>query len=250
MALDDSETMVSSMHEVFEMENKLSSVSVIFPAYNEQDNIEKSVKSAITAFSKYFDDVTVIPVNDGGHDATGEIIDRMAEEDDRVKPIHHEVNKGYGAALRSGFIAAKNDYVFFSDSDGQFDLEEITRLLKHVNQYDMILGYRERRADPLHRKLNGWAWSTLVRMLFKFKVKDIDCAFKLFKRNIFDVVKLDAGGAMVNTELLALAQKNGFTMVNVPVSHYPRQAGEQTGANPLVILKAFRELFQLHAKIS
>lgn len=239
-----------TVSKAFEMPEKLSSVSIIFPAYNEQENIANSINSAIKAFSKYFHLVTVIPVDDGGHDATGEIIDNMAAKDDRIKPVHHEVNKGYGTALRSGFSAAENDYIFFSDSDGQFDLEEITLLLAKIDQFDMVLGYRAHRADPLHRKLNAWAWGSLVRLLFRVKVKDIDCAFKLFRRDIFNEINLQAGGAMVNTELLALARKRGFSMTNVPVSHYPRQLGEQTGANPLVIIRAFVELFKLYAKIS
>ncbi|MFT4939438.1 MAG: glycosyltransferase involved in cell wall biosynthesis [Paraglaciecola sp.] len=231
-------------------DNKLSSVSIVFPAYNEEANIEKTVNDALKVFSKYFENVVVIPVNDGGKDRTGDILDEMSRYDNRIKPVHHKVNKGYGSALRSGFDAAENEYVFFSDSDGQFDLEEISKLLKHVDNYDMILGYREKRADPLHRKLNAWAWGTMVKVLFKIKAKDIDCAFKLFKRNIFDEIKLSSGGAMVNTELLALANKRGFSMVNVPVSHFPRELGEQTGANPLVIFRAFRELFKLYSKIS
>lgn len=236
--------------EVFKLPKKLTSVSIIFPAYNEQENIENSINNAITAFEKYFDKITVIPVNDGGADNTGKIIDEMAAKDERVKPVHHEVNQGYGTALRSGFKAAKHDYIFFSDSDGQFDLEEISKLLLYIDSYDMVLGYREKRADPFHRKANAWAWGSLVRMLFKINVKDIDCAFKLFRRSVFNEIKLESGGAMVNTELLALARKRGFTMKNVPVSHFSRELGEQTGANPLVIVKAFAELFKLYAKIS
>lgn len=229
---------------------KLTSVSIVFPAYNEEPNIENSINKALTAFSKYFDTVTVIPVDDGGSDRTGEIIDRMAAEDDRVKPVHHKVNKGYGSALRSGFDASVGDYVFFSDSDGQFDLDEITKLIPEIKHYDMVLGYRENRADPWHRKLNAWAWGSLVRLLFKLKVRDIDCAFKLFKRKIFDEISLSSSGAMVNTELLALARKKNFTLINIPVSHYPRQQGEQTGANIFVIFKAFLELFRLYGRIA
>ena len=250
LELDNSATESVAVSKAFELSEKLSSVSIIFPAYNEEENIANSINNAIKAFSKYFNEVTVIPVDDGGHDATGEIIDNMAAKDERIKPVHHEVNKGYGAALRSGFSAAENDFIFFSDSDGQFDLEEITLLLEHIDTFDMVLGYRAHRADPLHRKLNAWAWGGLVRLLFRVKVKDIDCAFKLFRRDIFNEINLQAGGAMVNTELLALARKRGFSMTNVPVSHYPRQLGEQTGANPLVIIRAFVELFKLYAKIS
>ena len=119
--LNDSTTQSVTVSKAFELSEKLSSVSIIFPAYNEEENIANSINNAIKAFSKYFHEVTVIPVDDGGHDATGEIIDTMAAKDERIKPVHHEVNKGYGAALRSGFSAAENDYIFFSDSDGQFD---------------------------------------------------------------------------------------------------------------------------------
>ncbi|MEP0357632.1 MAG: glycosyltransferase family 2 protein [Paraglaciecola sp.] len=241
---------INNTAEVLTLPKKLTSVSIIFPAYNEQENIADSINNAITAFEKYFDKITVIPVNDGGADNTGNIIDEMAAKDERVKPVHHEVNQGYGTALRSGFKAATHDYIFFSDSDGQFDLEEISKLLLYIDSYDMVLGYREKRADPFHRKANAWAWGSLVRMLFKINVKDIDCAFKLFRRSVFNEITLESGGAMVNTELLALATKRGFTMKNVPVSHYSRELGEQTGANPLVIIKAFAELFKLYAKIS
>ena len=147
--LDDSTSESVAVSKAFELSEKLSSVSIIFPAYNEEENIANSINNAIKAFSKYFHEVTVIPVDDGGHDATGEIIDNMAAKDERIKPVHHEVNKGYGAALRSGFSAAENDFIFFSDSDGQFDLEEITLLLEHIVSFDMVLGYRAHRADPV-----------------------------------------------------------------------------------------------------
>lgn len=228
----------------------LSSVSLVFPAYNEEANIERTISRGLEAFSKYFEEVIVIPVNDGGSDRTGEIVDRMADFNSNIRPVHHEVNKGYGSALRSGFDAAETEFVFFSDSDGQFDLEEIAKLLPYVDDYDMILGYRENRADPMHRKLNAWAWGTMVRFLFGFKAKDVDCAFKLFRKDLLDQANLVAEGAMVNTELLAKAKNMGKTMINVPVSHYAREEGEQTGANPFVILRAFLELFKLYRRIS
>lgn len=228
---------------------KLSSVSVVFPAYNEELNIENTVLKAIEVFSKYFEEVEVIPVNDGSSDKTGEIIDRLQQEHPEVHPIHHPQNKGYGGAVKSGLFGGKNDYIFFSDSDGQFDLEEISLLLPLIADHDIAVGYRSQRADPWHRKLNAFCWGTLVKMLFGIKARDIDCAFKLFKREVIESVTLESDGAMVSTELLAQAGMHNFTLAEVAVSHYPRQAGEQTGANPWVILKAFVELFKLHGKL-
>jgi len=228
---------------------KLSSVSVVFPAYNEELNIENTILKAIEVFSKYFEEVEVIPVNDGSSDKTGEIIDRLQKEHKEVHPIHHPQNKGYGGAVKSGLFGGKNDYIFFSDSDGQFDLEEVSLLLPLIKDNDIAIGFRAHRADPWHRKLNAFCWGTLVKLLFGIKAKDIDCAFKLFKREVIDSVSLESNGAMVSTELLAQAGLMKFKLAQVGVSHYPRQAGEQTGANPWVILKAFIELFKLYGKL-
>lgn len=234
-----------------EMSNsvKLSSISLVFPAYNEGMNIELAVSKGRDAFKKIAEKVEIIVVNDGSSDNTGEIIDRLARESDEVVPVHHPQNRGYGAAICSGFYRASCDYVFFSDSDMQFDLNEIGKLVEWIDRYDIVAGYRAKRADPLHRKLNAAAWNVLVRSLLGVKARDIDCAFKLFRRKVFDTIHLDSAGAMVNTELLALAGVNGFTIKEVPVSHFPRQQGTQTGANLKVILKAFRELFRMYGRL-
>lgn len=228
---------------------KLSSVSLVFPAYNEAENIEAAVEAGRNALGKYAERLEILVVNDGSADRTGEIIDRLAREQGDVVPIHHPQNRGYGAAVCSGFYRASCDYVFFSDSDLQFDLEEFGRLAEWIDRYDIVSGYREHRADPWNRRLNAWAWGRLVRFLLGVKARDIDCAFKLFRRKVFDTIKLDSAGAMVNTELLALAAKYGFTFKEVPVSHYPRVRGQQTGANLRVILKAFRELFKMRGRL-
>ena len=228
---------------------KLSSISLIFPAYNEEKNIEAATIKGRVALGKYADKVEIIVVNDGSLDSTGEIIDRLSKEHGDIVPVHHPKNKGYGAALCSGFSTASADYVFFSDSDLQFDLEEISKLVSWIGQYDVVVGYRAERADPFHRRLNAWAWNRLVRLLLGIKVRDIDCAFKLFHRQIFKTIRLNSAGAMVNTELLALATQQGFRIKEVPVSHFPRQAGTQTGANLKVIIKAFRELFRMYGRL-
>lgn len=228
---------------------KLSSVSLIFPAYNEELNIRAAVLKGREALGNYAQKLEIIIVNDGSVDRTAAIIDELAGEDADIVPMHHAKNLGYGAAVCTGFYRATGDYIFFSDSDMQFDLGEIGKLVQWIDRYDIVAGYRAKRADPWPRKLNAWAWNRLVRLMLGIKVRDIDCAFKLFRRAIFDTIKLDSAGAMVNTELLARATKHGFTIREVAVTHYPRKQGSQTGANPKVILKAFKELFRLYAKM-
>jgi glycosyltransferase involved in cell wall biosynthesis len=199
--------------------------------------------------SKFFPDVEIIVVNDGSSDATASIIDQMADEAGDVVAVHHEVNRGYGAALRSGIYKASKELIFFTDSDLQFDLEEIRHLQEWIHEYDIVAGYRARRADPVHRRFNAWGWNMLVRMVLGLKVKDIDCAFKLFQRDVFRNIRLETVGAMINTEILTLAQRNAMRIKEVPVSHYPRLAGEQTGANVKVIFKALRELINMREKL-
>ena len=228
---------------------KLSSLSVFFPAYNEEANVENMVRIAQKVLPELSEKWEIIPVNDGSKDKTGEIIDRLAKEDTNVRPVHHVKNQGYGGAVISGYNASKYDYVFFTDGDLQFDLREITLLIEKLDEGDLILGYRKNRRDPAMRKLNAFMWGSLVKFLFGFQVRDVDCAFKLMKRKVIDKVQLSAGGAMVSTELLARSNKAGFRFVEVGVTHYPRVAGTQTGANLKVILRAFRELFKLYAKI-
>ncbi len=228
---------------------KVPSLSVFFPCYNEEANVENMVRRSQQILPEIAEKWEIIPVNDGSKDKTGEIIDRLAKEDPNVHPVHHVKNQGYGGAVISGYNAAKYDLVFFTDGDLQFDLREITLLIERLDEGDLILGFRKNRRDPWNRKLNAYLWGSLVKTLFGFKVKDVDCAFKLIKRRVIDKVQLSAGGAMVSTELLARANQAGFRFVEVGVTHYPRVAGTQTGANLKVILRAFRELFKLYGKI-
>ncbi len=228
---------------------KLSSLSVFFPAYNEEANVENMVRLSQRILPEVAEKWEIIPVNDGSKDKTGEIIDRLAKEDPNVRPVHHEKNQGYGGAVISGYNASRYDFVFFTDGDLQFDLREITLLIDKIDEGDLILGYRKNRRDPAMRKLNAFMWGTLVKFLFGFQVRDVDCAFKIMKRRVIDKVHLSAGGAMVSTELLARSNKAGFRFVEVGVTHYPRVAGTQTGANLKVILRAFKELFKLYNKI-
>lgn len=228
---------------------RFKSLSIILPAYNEEANIENSVSLARKAGQRYFDDLEIIVINDGSTDSTGDILDRLALDANDLRPIHFSENYGYGKALRTGLYLASCDLVFFTDSDLQFDLAQIQHLLSWIKDYDIVAGYREHRADPWLRRVNAWGWRVLVRYVLGLSIRDIDCAFKLFRREVFEAVELKSVGAMINTELLVRAQKEGYRIKEVPVSHYPRRAGKQTGANLRVIVKAFSELLKMQSSL-
>ena len=225
------------------------SISVFFPCYNEQDNITRVVEQALTVLEKLNADFEVIIVDDGSSDSTGVIADELAGENDRVKAVHHRTNLGYGTALQSGFKAATRELVFYTDGDGQFDIKEMPALLGLMEQCDIVSCYRLNRQDNLVRKINAWCWTKLVCLLFGMKIRDIDCAFKLYKRGIFDNIKLVSTGALIDAEILARAVRKGYRVEQYGVHHYPRTAGAQTGANFHVILRAFKELFRLWGQI-
>jgi glycosyltransferase involved in cell wall biosynthesis len=225
------------------------SLSVVFPAFNEEANIRRTVEAARMVLPKLAETWEIVLVNDGSRDATTPICDELAEQFPEVRAIHHMVNRGYGAALKSGILAARHDYIFFTDSDGQFDLQELEHLLQYASEFDIVTGYRAKRQDPPHRLINAWGWKTLVRMVLGVKVRDIDCAFKIFQRSVFDRVQIRSVGAMVNTEILAQANSFGMRIHEVKVSHYPRRAGKPSGANLKVIAKAFKELFRLWGQL-
>ena len=225
------------------------SISVFFPCYNEQDNVARTVEKALAVLRKLNADFEVIIVDDGSFDETARIADRLAARHGAVKVVHHPTNLGYGAALQSGFKAATKQLIFYTDGDGQFDIAEMPQLLPLMDQYDIVSCYRLNRRDSIIRKINAWCWTKLVCLLFGLKIRDIDCAFKLYKSEIFKDMKLESTGALIDAEILARAARKGYTITQKPVHHYPRTAGRQTGANLRVILRAFKELFRLYGRI-
>ncbi len=228
---------------------KLPSLTIFFPFYNEEDNIERTARSALDVAPRFADDFEIILVNDGSLDRTGAIADRLAESFPEIRAVHNRPNIGYGGAVRRGFAEARHAYIFFTDGDGQFDLNEIDRLIALLDRCDIAVGYRPERADPLFRKLNAWGWRQLIRLIFGVKVRDIDCAFKLFPKSFIDSIDLRSEGAMISAELLARARNRGLRVAETPVTHFARTAGNPTGANFKVIVKAFRELFRLRRHI-
>src|SRR4051794_23731429 len=220
-------------------------LSLVLPAHNEEGNIEWVVREALATLPAIFRACEIIVVDDGSNDGTPAIADTLAAEDPRVRVIHHPRNQGYGAALRSGFDAARGDPIMFMDADRQFDIREVAKLAPFVGQYDIVAGYRLRRKDSLQRVALGAGFNVLVKILFSVHVRDIDCGFKVFRADLLRALDLQAPGALLNTEILALARRHGASLVEVGVSHYPRPVGEQSGGSPRVVLRALGEIGRL-----
>jgi glycosyltransferase involved in cell wall biosynthesis len=226
-------------------------LAVVLPAFNEEANIERVVRRCVAYLEQHVPDYELLVVNDGSRDRTGDVLNRLATELPQLQPLHHPQNRGYGAALRTGFAAATKRFVFYMDGDGQFDIGDLDRLLPLATDDDHIVtGYRIERRDPFMRRLNaklfgGW----LVRLMLGVRVRDLNCAFKLIPKKVFDHITLESPGALINAELYGRAVRQGFGIREVGVHHYPREAGVQTGAHLSVILRAFYDLFRLRRKI-
>jgi glycosyltransferase involved in cell wall biosynthesis len=224
---------------------RVASLSVFFPAFNEQDIIAKTVENATRAVSRFVDDYEVIVVDDGSSYKTAAVVEDLARRDPHVRLVRHDVNRGYGAALRTGFASAQKDLVFFSDADGQFDLQELPGLLSMLKRAPIVLGYRIRRSDPMYRLFIAKVYNIVVRLVFGLRVRDIDCAFKLFRRDALQGVELESDGAFISSELLIKLKRRDTPMVERGVHHYPRTTGVSKGATPKVILKTIRDVIQL-----
>lgn len=221
------------------------SLTLVLPAYNEAGNIEPVVRQSLATLPTFTDDFDIIVVDDGSRDATAAIVERVAAEDRRVHLVRHERNRGYGAALTSGFRASRGDYVMFMDADQQFDIGDLRLLTPFASDYDIVAGFRMERSDPLHRRLFAETFNVAVRILFGVHMRDIDCAFKLFRGDLLRGIELSAPGALINTEIQAKARQQRASVQQVGVHHYPRVVGSASGGNPRVILRAMGETLAL-----
>jgi glycosyltransferase involved in cell wall biosynthesis len=223
----------------------MPSISAVLPAYNEERVIADTAKSVMAALEEVSDDYEIVVVNDGSRDATRQVVEALSLEYPRVRCVSHPVNRGYGAALWTGFTSATRDLIFMTDGDKQFDAREVALLLPRIEDADMVIGYREPRRDPFMRLVNAWGWNLLVRLLFGYVARDVDCAFKLFRRSILEKVRVESKGATFSAEFLIKARLCGYRIVEMRATHYPRTVGKATGAKLSVILRAFRELLKL-----
>jgi glycosyltransferase involved in cell wall biosynthesis len=228
---------------------RLRSISAFFPVHDEEDNVVPMAEAVLAVLPDVAARWELVIVDDGSRDATGARADALAASRDGVRAVHHPTNRGYGAAIRSGLGAARHEWVFYTDGDRQFDPRQIGRLIAELPRADVVVGWRSRRADHALRRLNTFAWNTLIRVLFGLRVRDVDCAFKLLPRRALDGLVLEAEGAMISTELLAHLRCRGLRIVEVPVDHFPRTSGSPSGSDPRVILRAFRELARLYPRI-
>lgn len=225
------------------------SLSFVIPAFNEEPNVAAALQNASAVCQTLNLEYEIILVNDGSRDRTGEIAKSMTGEIPNLRVVENSPNRGYGGALKSGFYAATKEWVAFAPSDNQFDFNQVRDLMAYAGKADIITGYRANDADPFMRRLNRFGWNALVRLLFGHMTRDIDCGFKLFRREILQHVTLLSDGAMVDTELLAGARARGYRIVEVPLKHLPRTAGSPTGANYKVILRAFRDLVRFRFRL-
>lgn len=217
-------------------------LSLIFPAYNEAAALPAVLGSFATHCARHNISYELIVVNDGSRDTTSHVVRDFVTAHPTTQLVEHQTNRGYGAALRSGFAAATGDFVFFTDSDGQFQPEDLNQTISLLRSNRMVVGYRYPRHEGRCRRFNAWAWGQLVGRWIGGSVRDLGCAWKAFPRSWVTTVKLRANGAFLNAELLYQARRSGLEVVELPVHHWPRQSGSATGANPLVIARAFWEL--------
>ncbi|HZR81795.1 MAG TPA: glycosyltransferase family 2 protein [Candidatus Binatia bacterium] len=231
------------------MSARLPSLSASFPAHNEEANVEPMIKDLLGALPDVAERFEVIAVDDGSRDRTFERASAIAARDPRVRVVRHEVNRGYGAAVWTGLTAGEMQFAFFTDGDRQFDVHQIADLIPPLEDADVVVGYRVDRQDNAIRIANAHAWNWLIRRLLRVPVRDVDCAFKLFRRSALTGLTIEAGGAMFSAELLARLVARGARIAEVPVRHLPREHGKSTGGNPRVIARAFYELFKLARKL-
>jgi glycosyltransferase involved in cell wall biosynthesis len=224
-------------------------LSLVFPVFDEEDNIGRLLAEALETAARLAQDFEIVVVDDGSRDASAARVEAARSDDARIRLIRHASNRGYGAALRAGLREARGELIFFSDADLQFDLVELSTLLHHAREFDIVAGYREPRRDPWGRRVLAAGWGWLVGTLFDLRVRDIDCAFKVFRRHVIEAIPIASVGAFINTEILVRARQASFRIHQVPVTHRRRLHGRQTGANPRVILRALIELATLYGEL-
>lgn len=228
---------------------KVSSLSAFFPCFNEEKNLPLFVAEALKVLPQCAKKFEIIIINDGSTDRTGEIAQRLARKNQLLRVMHHHENLGYGAALRSGFQAAQFEWIFFTDGDLQFRLSQLTKFISHTRHFNVIIGFRTNRAEGKIRALNARLFKWYIDLLFRLRVKDIDCAFKLIRRSAISQLQLESTGAFTSAELLYKLKKHHERFFQVPVTHRKRRYGLPTGNNPKVVIKAGLEALSLYLKI-
>jgi len=230
------------------------SLSVFFPSHDEDKNISKAVQEAKEFLKNFVKDYEIIIVDNCSRDKTGEIANNLAKNDSRISVIHNTMKRGYGYALRTGFLSAKKDFVFYTDSNGQFSIKDLKKFFPHVEKFDLVIGYRKERQDSFVRKISSKIYNLLADHLFNLNIKDVDCAFKLCNRNIFSKIQLNTENSP-SVELLAKARKCNLKIKEIPVNHYKRLAGKSKATTyfglikPNLVLTLLKELLDIKKEL-
>jgi glycosyltransferase involved in cell wall biosynthesis len=225
-------------------QQKLSSVSFFCPAYHDEKNLPTLVPHVLEFLKEITDTFEIIIVEDGSPDKTGEVADALAKQFANVRVIHHAKNMGYGAALHDGYLAAKYDYVMYTDGDNQYDVREFIPYLHLLEEADVLSGYVTKKAVSFRRKVQSEVWNWLVRILFFIWIRDIDCAMKIYKRKVLDKISIKSSSCFIDAEMVIKAKKAGFTVAQFPVTHFPRTEGLASGSKMSVIVPTVVEMLK------
>ena len=225
------------------------SLSIFFPAYYDEGNIARVTEGALQivqelGIEKY--EITI--VEDGSPDRTGEVADRLAAGHPNVRVIHHPRNLGYGAALKTGFTSARHEWVFYTDGDNQFDLRELKKFVALTPYTDIVSGFRINKQYSRYRKFTSWVYNLVLRVLFDIRDRDVDCAFKIYRRDLFDKITIESHDAFIDAEIAIKARLLNYSATEVGVTHLPRLDGVSTGARPSVIFRTFGEIWSYHRR--
>ncbi len=227
----------------------LTSLTLFFPCYNEALNVGKMIEESAQVGENYGVDYEVLVVDDGSRDNTAAIVEDWQKKNPKVRLIRHETNQGYGAAVRTGLKNAKKDLVFLTDGDNQFIIADIDKLFSKIDSCDVVTGFRIQRQDRWNRRLNGFLWTQLNKCLFRLPVRDVDCAFKLFRKKCLDGLELKSDHLLIHAEILARLKRKKYRIEEIGIMHYPRVAGKATATGLVRILKTFKELSKLYWQI-
>jgi glycosyltransferase involved in cell wall biosynthesis len=227
----------------------LSGLSVVLPAFNEQDNVEPVIERALEVLPNVAEEFEVIVVDDGSSDRTAEVATGLvAEHYPRVRLLRHERNRGYGAALRTGLLSGSYDYLFYTDADRQFDLGELPYFVSAGEPFDLVIGFRVYRYDTVLRSILSWIYNRLIGLLFRVRVRDVDCAYKLLTREAVNKITIESNDFFVDAEIVARARRWNLKIIQKGVRHYPRVAGETT-VRPSDIPRTLREVGRMWKRI-
>jgi glycosyltransferase involved in cell wall biosynthesis len=226
------------------------SISVFFPAYNDGGTIASMVISALLTLRELTDDYEIIVVNDGSEDYTPQVLEELGKMYKEVRVIHHEQNRGYGGALRTGFSSATKELIFYTDGDAQYDARELQVLYPAlVEGVDMVNGYKISRSDPWYRTVIGRIYHWIVKLSFGLRLRDVDCDFRLMRRSIFDRIDLKSDSGVICVEMMRKIQASGFVIAEAPVHHFHRAYGRSQFFNFRRIFRVGRDLLGLWVEL-